>query len=104
MKRSKKIELILISAALASCNRNISPSGNYDYDWVYETGYPYKTIVRDSTNYWRRSLPWEYYNYWYYAGSSTRINNINLTLKGPVNRNINFVFRGGWGSHGYVSS
>jgi hypothetical protein len=104
MKRSKKINLILVTAALASCNRSISPTKTFDYDWVYGTRDNFIAIANDSNYYHRYGLPWEYYNYWYYAGNSTRINGIKLTMKGSVTRKKNFVFRGGWGSHGFASS
>lgn len=102
--RSRQIELILITASLASCNHNFSPARNRDYDWVYETNYPYQTFINDSTNYCGPVVPWEYYNYWYYAGNPGRINSIKFSLKGSVTRKSNFTFRGGWGSHGFASS
>jgi len=105
MKRSNSIQLILITAALASCNRNITPPAESGYyDWEYNNNCPCDSLVNDSTS---RCLPsdiWNFYPNWYFSTNPACINSYQLKLKGPYFRNNHFVVRGGWGCHGMATS
>jgi len=77
MKRSKQVKLVLITAALASCNRNMSPAGedpSYTSDPVYydkAMKQPLADTAYDSTHYLNQQAsgsPLWYYSFnpnWY---------------------------------------
>ena len=110
MKRSKQVKLVLITAALASCNRNMSPAGedpSYTSDPVYydkPMKQPLADTAYDSTHYlnqqtagsplWYYSFNPDWYLYYpYYPygyGTLSR-----QALVAPVQKN---VVRKGFGS------
>lgn len=105
MKRSKKIHLVLITAALASCNRQIIPSQpgagyipdpaltqpNEYGDSTYEcfcsvndsTG---RSVLFNSSGYWYSGQPYDFY---YRPG--------HIYRQGIFWRSHQFVARGGFG-------
>jgi hypothetical protein len=105
MKRSKKIQLVLITAALASCNRHIVPSqssANIDVDSILIAPPAYSESVdcncgqldSSAKNYLFNPLSINYFN---------RLNNIyypgKLYRKGAFWRNDHFIVRGGFGKN-----
>jgi hypothetical protein len=106
MKRSKTIQLVLITATLASCSQGTQPQPVYSDDWVYATRYPYPYLGRenDSATLFHQILPVNAYNNWFYIGQLHQTNQPPLVLKGSVVRSSQFIMRGGFGGHGIVSS
>jgi hypothetical protein len=107
MKKSKKIQLVLITAALASCNRTLFPS---QPDPVYDPGYvqsPANTdsVYADSSNACPvDSAMYDGYYPYYYTGSYFPGWSFNLFFniqpvyrRHRVFRNRFFIPRGGFG-------
>jgi hypothetical protein len=105
MKRSKTIQLVLITAGLSSCYQGIQPqpANNDDWQYINRCPYPYLGQAYDSTTLYRQTLPFDFYINWFYEGRPNITNQAVTILKGPVVRHNQFVMRGGFGGHGFAS-
>jgi hypothetical protein len=113
MKKSSSIKLVLIGAALASCNRIIIPSQS-PADAVYDSSLVAPPaidgdIYNNSFNFCcNEVLPlWTYSfnpNLYPLNISPTAYNTARLYRRGHFWRNTHFIIRGGWGKTGEAAN
>jgi len=104
MKKSKKIHLVLITAALASCNRVIIPS-QPDAGYIADSTLTHTPAGDDSTYDCCRELNMPLYNYpfnlsgIYYSGGPVGglYYPVRTYRKGAFWRSHRFIVRGGFG-------
>jgi hypothetical protein len=113
MKKSSSIKLVLIGAALASCNRIIIPSQSpaddvYDSSLVAPPSIDSDVYNNSFNNCCNEVLPlWTYsfnLNLYPVYISPTAYNTAWLYKKGHFWRNRHFIIRGGWGKNGEAAN
>lgn len=115
MKKSKKIQLILISAALASCNRHFAPARTADWDITDTTLAARQAQDTDSCanddisclqepfQLWNYSFD-PFGNFYYWHGAYPYYSQGRRSRKGMVWHGGKGIIRGGWGKSGKASS
>ncbi len=113
MKKSSSIKLVLIGAALASCNRVIIPSQSPPDD-VYDSSLvaapttdsdvyynSFNTCCNEVLPLWTYSFNPSLYPLYI---SQTAYNTAWLYRRGHFWRNSHFIIRGGWGKNGEAAN
>ena len=111
MKKSKQIQLVLITAVLASCNRAIIPQRN---NGLADSTLIVEPIYGDSINSTAYDPCWyeanqEYWNYpfslyCYGLMNTSYYYPVNGNVKGKIWRGNRFIVRGGFGKSGVSAS
>lgn len=112
MKKTKTIQLVLITATLASCNRHLSPVQPDEPDPAYVPDSAYYEVSADSACPFYPTYDDPYY-YPYYTGTYWpgwdfnfffQIQPVTYRRKGVVVRHIRYIPRGGFGKLGVTTT